>query len=373
MKLIAILIVSLSLLACGEHEKVETTKSFEKSQAPRNIIFMVGDGMGLAQISSAMQLDGRVLNLERAPVIGLIKTHSSNEQITDSAASATAFATGKKARNGSIGIDENGRSQQTILEFMAAEKYSTGVIATSTITHATPASFFAHQPSRQLYYSIAADMIKAPVNLFIGGGKKHFHNRNDPQLGKVDDRDLIQELEDVGFSFVNNIKQLNNTDGRVGFFLADGHPEPVLKGRGDILPKLITPSIGSLQKQTEVGFFLMVEGAQIDWGGHANDFDYVISELYDFDDAIGQALDFAEADTNTLVVITADHETGGLTLPPRDKESAYPYAEATHHFSTMSHTSTMVPVFAYGPGSELFSGVYDNTEIHSKMLEALKR
>lgn len=373
MKLFSLLLICVYLVACASSERNDGVRLIERGKAPRNIIFMVGDGMGLAQISSAMQLERRPLNLERASIVGLIKTQSSDEEITDSAASATAFATGKKTKNGAIGIDAMGRSQQTILERLAARKYATGLIATSTITHATPASFYAHQASRQNYYSIAADMVNAPVNLFIGGGKRHFYNRTDEQIGNGDDRNLLQELEKVGFSFVNNLSQLEQVQGRVGYFLADGHPPAASKGRGDLLPKLIAPSIDSLEKQTKVGFFLVVEGSQIDWGGHANDHEYVISELRDFDEAIGRALDFAEADSNTLVVITADHETGGLTQPVLDEESLNPYAKATHHYSTKGHTSTMVPVFAYGPGSELFSGVYDNIEIHSKMLEALQQ
>jgi len=373
MKSFILLACLLMLSSCNNVQSSKANPVINSAPIATNIILMVGDGMGLAQISAAMQVDGRTLNLERAPIIGLIKTSSSDEQITDSAASATAFATGKKTQNESVGVDAKGRVQLTILERLGQDGYATGLIATSTITHATPASFFAHQTNRQMYYSIAADMVSAPVNLFIGGGKKHFQNRLDARFGDTDNRNIIQELESNGFSFVNSVDQLKNVDGKVGFFLADEHPDPVLKGRGDVLPKLIRPSIDSLQNQSDKGFFLVVEGSQIDWGDHNNDHAYSVSELYDFDDAVGQALDFAQKDQNTLVVITADHETGGLTLPSSDIESENPYRTATATYSTNGHTSVMVPVFTYGPGAELFSGIYENTEIHAKMLQALGR
>jgi alkaline phosphatase len=152
--------------------------------------------------------------------------------------------------------------------------------------------------------------------------------------------------------------------------------DPVAKGRGDFLPKATELGIQFLNKDADnSNFFIMIEGSQIDWGGHANDADYLISELIDFDDAIGKALDFAEKDGNTLVIVTADHETGGFTLSStlkktEDGNSYSDYSEITGTFSTDGHSATLIPVFAYGPGSEAFSGVYENTEIFHKILEA---
>ncbi|GHA01398.1 alkaline phosphatase [Arenicella chitinivorans] len=365
--------LALSLSACG-------SDSAKQSQLPsdvapgttQNIILMVGDGMGLTQISAAIEEHSRKLEMERFQVVGLSKTRSAKEQITDSAAGATAFSTGVKTYNGAIGVDQHGRARETILELLGNKGYATGLIATSVITHATPASFYAHEDSRQNYYQIAADMKKAPLDLFIGGGRKHFENRTDPNNGKTDDRNLIEEMQTSGFSFVNSLAELRKAKGKVGYFLADGHPDPILKGRGDILPRSIPTAISHLRSRTERGFFLMVEGSQIDWGGHENKIDYVISELIDFDEAVGKALDYAEANGNTLVIVTADHETGGLTLagePGEDGKTSY--TKAGRQFASHGHTSAMVPVFAYGPGSELFAGVYDNNEIHAKMMQAL--
>ena len=339
----------------------------------KNIILMIGDGMGLAQITAAMQARKRPLQLEKFEVIGLVKTPSAVESITDSAASATAIATGIKTYNGAIGVDEHGIRRKTILERLGKQGYATGLIATSTITHATPASFYAHEKSRDDYYQIAADMKKAPVDLFIGGGRSHFVDRNDRTFGRTDRRNIIEEMTDKGFTFVEKLNDIKNVKGPVGYFIGDQHPPSVLRGRGDLLPKSIPVSISHLQSRSELGFFLVVEGAQIDWAGHANDEKYMIAELYDFDAAVGQALDFAINDDNTLLIVTADHETGGLTLGAKPvKEGRIPkYDDHVLTFSTLGHTSIMVPMFAHGPGAEYFSGTYDNTEIHTKMLRAL--
>jgi alkaline phosphatase len=371
-KLIVVLLLSISVMACsGENDTKQQAKQTLDATPVKNVIFLIGDGMGLAQVSKAMQLRDEPLNLEKASYTGLMKTSSAKEVITDSAAGATAFSIGVKTFNGAIGLDGNGRSKKTLLEMLAADGYSTGLIATSGITHATPASFYAHVDSRENYYSIAEAMVNAPVNLFIGGAEDHFDKRSNEKRGKPDDRNLVKEMEAKGVTFINNLGALEKATGRVGYFTAGQHPDSIIKGRGDYLPKSIQPSIDFLQKETKQGFFLVVEGSQIDWGGHANDLDYVISELYDFDKAVGAAIKFAERDSNTLVLITADHETGGLTLPTSDIESDEPYSEAGHAFSSIGHTSTMVPVYAFGRGAEKFTGVYENTAIYHKLVGLL--
>lgn len=373
MKKIILVLLVVGLSACGAVGLIESSSSQVEPPVAKNIIFLIGDGMGLAHISKATQLSDKPLNLERATVIGLSKTSSSKEVITDSAAGATAFSIGEKTFNGAIGVDDSGKPQETILERLAKQNYATGLIATSSITHATPASFFAHRSSRENYYGIAEDMVKAPVTLFIGGGQDHFDKRDNEKRGLPDERNLIAEMNAEGVTLVSNLQSLKNTTGRAGFFIASGHPESVLQGRADILPRSIVPSIEYLQQQSDAGFFLMAEGSQIDWGGHANDLDYAVAELMDFDAAVGHAMDFAERDGNTLVLITADHETGGLTLPTAGAESEDPYSDAGHHFSTIGHTSAMVPVYAFGKGAEHFSGVYENNAIYAKLLLALGR
>lgn len=345
----------------------DTEISTEQEYVPENIIIMIGDGMGLTQITSGMLENGDRLHLEQFKNIGLSKTQSSNELITDSAAGATAISIGEKTYNGAIGVDKNGMAKETILETLGDNGFATGIIATCSVTHATPASFYAHEAKRSMEYEIAADMVNAPLDVFVAGGKQYFVNRNNPDNGAVDDRNILNELENEGFTFVNSLEQLKNTSGKVGYFTAEKHPPSVLDGRGEILSNAIEPVINHLIKESDKGFFLLVEGSQIDWGGHANDSDYIISEMIDFDKAIGEVLEFAKADKNTLVIVTADHETGGYAL--RSVNDNYEIWEGS--FTTHGHTATMVPVFAYGPGADLFKGIYNNNQIYHKIKKAI--
>ncbi len=347
----------------------ESVSQTASPSTAKNVIFLIGDGMGLTQTSAGYYRNNMHLELERAHVVGLSKTNASDNLITDSAAGATAFSIGEKTYNGAIGVDKNKTPKETILEKLSKDGFSTGLIATCAITHATPASFYAHQPSRKMGYEIAADMVQSPLDAFIGGGKKHFYNRTDGQEGQTDDRNILEELTNKGFSFASSLEEFSENNGKTGFFIAEGHPESILKGRGDILPKSIKPMISKLQQLSDTGFFLMVEGSQIDWGGHANDSEYIITEMIDFDQAVGAAFDFAQQDGNTLVIITADHETGGYAL--RGKDSNYNEIEGS--FTTLGHSATMVPVYAFGPGAEHFQGIYNNNQIYFKILESLGR
>lgn len=353
----------------GSNLPDENLYQTETTFTPQNIIFMVGDGMGLTQITSGI-IANKGLNLEKINSIGLSKTHSSQQLVTDSAAGATAFSIGEKTYNGAIGVDNDKQPKETILESLAKDGYSTGLIATCNITHATPASFYAHQPSRKMYYEIAADMVKTTPDVFVGGGKIHFENRTDEKQGQPDDRNIIQELENKGVTFVDSFEELENTTGKVGYFFSDDHPKKILEGRGDYLPNSILPVIHQLEKQSEKGFFLVVEGSQIDWGGHANDSEYIISEMIDFDKAVGKVLEYAQANQNTLVIITADHETGGYALNGSG-ENFRDYSNISPAFTTGGHTGVMVPVFAYGPGEEHFRGIYNNNNIYHKIKTAL--
>ncbi len=338
----------------------------------KNIILLIGDGTGLSQISSAFYFKKTTPNYARFKHIGLIKTSSSREDITDSAAGATAFASGVKTYNGAVGVADDSTEVRNLVEIVSLQHVKTGIISTSSIQHATPASFYAHVIDRGLYEDIAADMVVSDIDFFAGGGTKFFNKRKD---GK----NLLEELKVKGFGI--DTTALGDFAGikkysKMAYVLAQNHMDPVGKGRGDFLPKATELGIQFLNKKAEnSNFFLMIEGSQIDWGGHANDAEYLISELIDFDDAIGKALDFAKKDGNTLVIVTADHETGGFTLSStlkktEDGKSYSDYNEITGTFSTNGHSATLIPVFAYGPGAEAFSGVYENTEIFYKILEA---
>lgn len=327
---------------------------------PKNIIFLIGDGMGTAQIYAGL-VANHSLNLERFKIIGFSKTNSSDNFITDSAAGATAFSIGEKTFNGAIGVDATGTYKPTILEIAESKGLSSGLVVTCSITHATPAAFIAHQQSRSQDEDIATDFLKTDIDLFIGGGRQFFAKRKDG-------RNLLAELEQKKYSVFSNLDEIEKSQSeRIAGFLAEDSLPRYSNGRGDYLPRATQTALAHLSKNRK-GFFLMVEGSQIDWGGHANNSQYIIDEMIDFDMAIGKALDFAEKDGNTLVVVTADHETGGYTLPGGNIKDG----KLDAIFTTKKHTGVMVPVFAYGPGAEAFAGIYHNNTIFNKFMEAYK-
>jgi len=327
---------------------------------PKNIILLIGDGMGTAQIYAAYTKNHGELNMMRCTASGFSITYSADNYITDSAAGGTALSCGTKTNNGYIGIAPNGDTLTSILELAENKGLVTGLVSTSAVTHATPASFIAHQNSREMYEAIASDFLKTDVEVFIGGGYNHFTVREDG-------RNLVNELLKKNYSVVKNIDSLNYvTSGKLAALLAPEHMPKISEGRGAMLENSVSKAI-ELLNQYNTGFFLMVEGSQIDWGGHANDLEYVVNETIDFDNAVGRALEFAAKDGNTLVIVTADHETGGLTLTGGGIASG----DITAVFTTIGHSAVMVPVFAFGPGSEKFFGMMQNIEIFQKMKSAL--
>ncbi|MEL6626771.1 MAG: alkaline phosphatase [Bacteroidota bacterium] len=334
-----------------------------KVEKPKKVILMIGDGMGLGQVTAALYSTPRFrLNLERFPVIGLIKTHAVDNLITDSAAGATAFASGCKTYLGAIGVNRDTISTRTIFEIAQKKGIRTGLVVTSEITHATPACFYAHQPLRTMYEQIAEDFATSKVDLAIGGGKKYFLHRYDRQ-------NLIEVMEGKNIRVLDEEPKWRQIDygpnERLVCFTANMQPKRKVKGRHYLAPAT-SFAMNFLDKGAENGFMLLVEGSQIDWGGHANDSNYIISETLDFDKAIGKVLDFAQKDGETLVVVTADHETGGYSVKNGSRRG-----NLKTGFTTGSHTATMVPVYAFGPGSEKFAGIYNNTEIFDKVRNAL--
>ncbi|HRH99530.1 MAG TPA: alkaline phosphatase [Saprospiraceae bacterium] len=337
------------------------------SQAkPLNIVLMIGDGMGLTQMSAGMYMNDNKLELERCTAIGLHKSYSANDLITDSAAGANAFSTGKKTKNGYLGVDSNGIALPTILEYASHRGMATGMVVTSTLVHATPAAFMAHQSGREDYESIAKDYMRTPCNLLVGGGKKYFDRRISDSLN------LVDQMRSNGYTVSDYFEEEYETISlpkvqKYCFFTADGDPLPAARGR-NYLPKASKDACEFLGKTSTKGFFLMIEGSQIDWGGHANQTDYIVTEVLDFNKAIGNVLDFAKRNENTLVIITADHETGGFAINTGSTQGNIIGA-----FTTPKHTGSLIPVYAYGPGSSDFIGIYENTEIYYKMMKLLGR
>ncbi len=328
---------------------------------PRNIILMIGDGMGLTQITAGMYSNNNRLELERFNSIGLHKPHAYNKLVTDSGASATGFSCGKKTYNYAIGVDHDTIPCKTLMEEAKERGLATGMVVSSTIVHATPASFIAHNKYRRNYEEIAEAFVTSGIDYFVGGGLKYFQNRI------KDDRDLLQEMRDRGYLIEDYFHQdLNHLrpdpDKPYGFLTAHEDPLPVESGRDYLLPTTMT-GLTHLMNRSELGFFYMVEGSQIDWGGHANNSSYIISEMLEFDRIIGNILDFADRHPGTLVVVTADHETGGYAILESSSMNKLNTA-----FTTIGHTADLIPVFAYGPGADSFQGIYENTAIYDKIM-----
>ncbi len=326
---------------------------------PKNIILMIGDGMGLAHVYSAMTANGGHLFLENFKNIGFSKTYSSDNYITDSAAGGTALSAGIKTYNGAIGVGPDKKPVTNIREMAEKKGLKTGLVSTSAITHATPASFIAHASSRSSYEDIAADFLKTNIDVFIGGGIKNFEDRKD---GK----NLSKELKDKGYQVLYNIEDIQKIkSGKLAGFTAQEHDAPMPE-RGEILVPATQTAI-NLLSQGKKGFFLMVEGSEIDFLAHENKTPGVVLETLDFDRAIGAALKFAASNGETLIIVTADHETGGMTLNGGD----YKTGKVTGKFTSGGHTGIAVPVYAFGPGAEQFTGFMENTDIAKKMMKLL--
>lgn len=332
----------------------------QPAESPTNVILMVGDGMGLTHLSSIYFRDVDTVYFDRFTNIGLIKTWSADAKITDSASSATSYAAGIKTYNGAIGVNVDTVSVASIVERVSPKGVATGLLATSSITHATPAAFYAHVPNRGMAEAIAEQLLSSDVDFFAGGGRKYFTAREDGN-------DYFTGLTGKGFEMDSTaLKQSQEIDGhkKYGFLLAaDGMPR-ILDGRGAFLPNAADLALDYFAKRGEP-FFMMVEGSQIDWGAHGNDSEYLMTEVEDFNETLGRVLAFAERDGNTLVVLTADHETGGFAL-----SSGENYQMINGTFSTRGHSATLVPVYAFGPGAELFNGIYQNTGVYDRILQA---
>ncbi|MDD4968750.1 MAG: alkaline phosphatase [Paludibacter sp.] len=326
---------------------------------PRNVIFLIGDGMGIAQIYAGMVANGNSLQLERCTYSGFSKTYSANNFTTDSGAGGTALACGIKTKNGMIGMSPDSVSVQSILELSEKNKLSTGIVVACAVTHATPASYIAHQVNRDMYEEIAADYLKTDIDVFIGGGRKYFEDR-------TDGRNLTAELKAKNYQVAYGLNEMKavRTGKLAGLLYEDQNPG--MPERGSMLPDATSTAI-ELLSTNKKGFFLMVEGSQIDWAGHDNNSLQVIKEMLDFDQTIGRALDFAVKDGNTLVIVTADHETGGMTI--LDGKFSSDTMKAL--FSTKNHSGVPVPVFAFGPGAVNFSGFMENTSFKGKIEKLL--
>lgn len=317
------------------------------------LFLLIGDGNGLAQISAGLLANGGQLSLAQMRNMGLVKTQAADDFTTDSAAGATAMATGQKANNRALGLNSKGDSIPNLPYFLNLKGFKTGLLTNDELTGATPAAFFAHHVERDSVRAIARYLPTSAIDLAIGGGGRHFQK---------------DKLAKAGFELVTNFTEIAATQSaKVVYFESEVGIPSMESGRGDFLSKAMGQSILFFEKR-KTPFFMMVEAAKIDSGGHSNSPSTIVTELLDFDRVIGELLRYADAHPGTLVLVTADHETGGVTLPQGNVDKR----EVELGFHSDDHTGILVPIFAYGAHSGEFRGVYSNTEIFNRILKVVR-
>jgi len=354
---------------------------------PKNIILLISDGMSLTQVSTYRLLKGgpnERIAVDKFPVSGIVLTHSKNAIVTDSASSATAFSTGRKTNNGALGLDEDNKILENFTEIIDRYGYVSSLISTSEITHATPAAYASHVDLRWKTDEISLQMMESKVMTILGGGR-HFFLPEDLGGKRSDGLNLLEQMESSRMVMTEK-KELDSFDhsdlGKVVGLFADEALRDKEKPENHVFEPSSSEMLNFAIKRSEKfnengckGFFIMLEGSQVDWAGHANDLNYLKREMQDFDEAVELALDYAIQNPDTLVIATADHETGGLLIES-SSPTDYTAPEVKFSFNTGigygSHTGVPVPVYAYGPGSENFTGTLDNTDIFYAMLEAVK-
>lgn len=377
MKNLSIVILTLllsSTIALGQYEgtRQPATNSYQydqpyeivkvkpvKGKKVKNVILMIGDGMGLVQVSAAWVANRGKLNIDNCTTTGFSRTWCANKLITDSGAAGTAMATGSKTNYHCISVDPEGKPLVSLTDRAHNSGLKTGIVVTCNLPDATPSVFCANNIDRDQEEAIAADYLNCNVDYIFGAGRERFSKR-------ADKRDLLDEMKQEGYQVCTTWDETSKIEqGKVFSVLMEGQL-PLAKERGDLFSKASLHAI-NLLSQNKKGFFAMLEGSRIDDCGHWNDMPKLIEEVLDFDRSVGEVLKWAEKDGQTLVVVLADHETGGLTLLDGDINSGI----VSGNFASKGHSGIMVPVYAYGPGAEAFAGIYENTEVFQKIVKLL--
>ncbi len=330
--------------------------------SPKSVILIVADGAGVAHWSLAVLADSN-LAIRRMGTAGLVDTRGSNHVVTGSAPGATALSTGVRTFMGAIAVGPDSAPHETVLEAAAARGMATGIITTTWIVDATPASFTAHVPSRGQLAEIASQMGEAGVNVIMGGGRLAFL-----PTWRSDSVDLLGQLQQR-YSYVETAEDLLQLDtdtvtSLLGLFAEQGMG--IAAERPVRFADMVSAAIAVLDNDPD-GFFLMIESEESDTRAHQNvDEEILVTEMLEIDGAVRLALDYQERHPETLVVVTSDHETGGITLThDQDRNVVIQY-------STQSHTGALVPLFASGPWAERFGGLLENWEVGQLLLQAVR-
>lgn len=325
----------------------------------RNVVLMIGDGMGLEQVSAALVANRGALHMTTMPFTGIARTYSADHLITDSGAAGTALAAGVKTSNYVVGVDTTGHPLPSLTDMARESGRRTGIAVVCRLNDATPAAFCCHSTDRDAAESIASGYPACGVDYVAGGGMKYWRHRSDG-------RDLLAEMAAKGYHTYETPETLFGATELPVAAVLDSLELPVAVRRGDLFRGMVCKALELLRNDR--GFFLMAEGSCIDDWCHANRIGNAVEEILDFDRTVGDVLRWAAADAHTLVIVTADHATGGLTLLDGDLSTG----EVKVHFSSTGHNGILVPVFAYGPGAERFCGVYENDSLSRKIAGVLR-
>ena len=336
----------------------------------RNIIYMIGDGMGLAHLSMvAIEGGYEPTAFDRAHNVALISTYSANNRVTDSAAAGTALASGCKTDNGMLGVRSDGSPVESIMAEASRSGMATGVVVTSSVLHATPGAFYAHVASRGDEEQIARDLVASGLDVAIGGGRKVLFETD------CGGATCAEALRSAGYTVVESLEEAAGvTDGRLVGLCAENHMPSMLGGRGDFLPKAVDKALEILSANAVSegsGFMLMVEGSQIDFESHGNNTQGILAEMRDFEQAVAAAMDFADRTPGTLVVVCADHETSGMAVVSNNRDFTESESGIRYVYGTTSHSGAYVPVYLYGTGAECVNGLLDNTALAQRLGEMI--
>lgn len=333
-----------------------------KKEKVKNVILIIGDGMGLAAASSWM-IDNAYAPtcFDRAQFVGISKTYSANSRVTDSAASGTAMACGIKTNNSMLGQTPDSTHFPSLAVLAKEKGLSTGIVVTSHVCDATPSAFYAHVPKRGMSTEIIEDMLKARLDIVVGGGRKYFTD-----TAKVKENMIDKALRE-GFTYVASPEEFYQTRQTpiIGLFAEGSYPMAIERDT-DYLMDAAMHTIDILDDNKN-GFFAMIEGSHIDHAAHANNAEQLTFEMEEFDKMVNAVMDYADTHKGTLVVITADHETGGVTLLPGSKDFTKGDTGIDVKFSTTGHSGSPVPIYSYGASSWKFGQVMENTEIFSRI------
>ncbi|MCA4156236.1 alkaline phosphatase [Priestia megaterium] len=402
--------VTVAALAFGTNSPTDAKAAKGvNNQKAKNVILFVGDGMGTdhrdAIRLAAVGANGK-LAMDDMPAVGRVHTSSGNSFVTDSAAAATAMASGVKSYNGAIGVNMKGKPVQTVLEKAKLAGKTTGLVTTSQVTDATPAAFGAHVKDRSAQSDIAKQYLEnSKVDVILGGGEDYWYTKGNegahpdaPPEDKTEGSkgtqgNLVNKAQKLGYTYVNNENELKYAKGTklLGLFANEEMFQQAPGGQGDVynpqvsLKDMTKKAINTLS-QNKKGFFLVVEEEAIDEMAHNNNAELMIKAGKQLDDTVKMAKAYAKTHPDTLVLVTADHATGGLALEKVDnkdnggdeasnEDGPFAIAHSKEQFvadwTTEEHTSSDVPLNAMGAGSERFTGVYENTYLHDALLKAM--